>query len=165
MEAAAARPVGSLPDQWLARTGAQHYLPHLLADVLRAATGADAGLAVPNFHGIQAPVDGAIAALGRGPVSELDVLRLVAAPDFDLHVVELEGGELEAATATSGAHGAAGGTVGIMPRSSSAGSAGSSTPTARASRPRTPSSSESPESTTTVVSTVRPLSSTTQAPA
>ena len=141
VEAAAARPAGSLPDQWLIRTGAQHYLPHLLADVLRAATGADAGLAVRNFHGIQAPVDGAIAALGPGPVSELDVLRLVAAPDFDLHVVELEGGELEAAaarhweladprnhaadaiaqnwcrmpTATGGAHGASGGTLAIIP--------------------------------------------------
>jgi hypothetical protein len=141
VEAAAARPAGSLPDQWLIRTGAQHYLPHLLADAFRAATGADAGFAVPNFHGIQAPVDGAIAALGPGPVSELDVLRLVAAPDFDLHVVELEGGELEAAatrhweladprnhaadaiaqnwcrmpTATSGAHGAAGGTLAIIP--------------------------------------------------
>jgi hypothetical protein len=141
VEAAAARPVGSLPDQWLIRTGAQHYLPQLLADAFRAATGADAGLAVPNFHGIQAPVDGAIAALGPGPVSELDVLRLVAAPDFDLHVVELEGGELEAAaarhweladprnhaadaiaqnwcrmpTATGGAHGASGGTLAIIP--------------------------------------------------
>jgi hypothetical protein len=141
VEAAAARPAGVLHDQWLTRTGAQHYLPHLLADAFRAATGADAGFAVPNFHGIQAPVDGAIAALGPGPISELDVLRLVAAPDFDLQVVELEGGELEAAAArqweladprnhaadaiaqnwcrmpaaTSGAHGAAGGTLASIP--------------------------------------------------
>jgi hypothetical protein len=141
VQAAAARPAGFLPEQWLTRTGAQRYLPHLLADAFRIATGADAGFALPNFHGIQAPVDGAIAALGPGPVSELDVLRLVAAPDFDLHVVELQGGELEAAAArhweladprndaadaiaqnwcrmpaaTSGAHGAAGGTVAIIP--------------------------------------------------
>ena len=141
MEAAGARPVGSLPDLWLTRTGAQRYLPHLLADAFRVATGADAGFVVPNFHGIQAPVDGAIAALGPGTVSELDVLRLVAAPDYDLQVAELRGGELEAAaarhwrladprnaaadaiaenwcrmpSAASGAHGRAGGTVAVIP--------------------------------------------------
>jgi hypothetical protein len=43
--------VGSLPEQWLTRTGAEHYLPDLLARGLREATGADAGFVLPNFHG------------------------------------------------------------------------------------------------------------------
>ena len=52
---------------------------------------------LPSFHGIQAPLDGAIASLGPGAVSELDVLRMFAAPDYDPVVVELRPGELEAA--------------------------------------------------------------------
>jgi hypothetical protein len=81
------------------RTGGPHYLPDLLADALRRATGAGAGLIVPNYHGIQAPFDGALAALGPGPVTELDLLRLFGSPGMDPVVIELEPGELEAAAA------------------------------------------------------------------
>jgi 2',3'-cyclic-nucleotide 2'-phosphodiesterase (5'-nucleotidase family) len=81
VRAADARVVGELSEQWLTRTGAERYLPDLLADAFRAATGADAGFVLPNFHGVQAPFDGAIAALGPGPVTELDLVRMVAAPD------------------------------------------------------------------------------------
>jgi hypothetical protein len=91
--------VGSLPEQWLTRTGAEHFLPDLLARGFREATGADAGFVLPNLHGVQAPLDGAIAALGPGPVTELDLLRMVAAPDYDPVVVELRAGELERAVA------------------------------------------------------------------
>jgi 2',3'-cyclic-nucleotide 2'-phosphodiesterase (5'-nucleotidase family) len=97
VDASAARIVGELPKQWLTRTGAAHYLPDLIADAFRTATGADAGFVLPSFHGIQAPIDGAIGALGPGPVSELDVLRMFAAPDYDPVVVELRPGELRRA--------------------------------------------------------------------
>jgi 2',3'-cyclic-nucleotide 2'-phosphodiesterase (5'-nucleotidase family) len=94
IDAAAGRIVGELPDAWVTRTGAKRYLPDLIADGLRAATGADAGFVMPSFHGIQAPLDGAIASLGPGPVSELDVVRPLASPDYAPVVVELEPGEL-----------------------------------------------------------------------
>jgi len=99
VEAAAARVVAELPAQWVTRSRAPHYLPDLLADALRRATGADAGLIVPNYHGIQAPLDGVLAALGPGPVTELDLLRLFGSSGMDPVVVELGPGELEAAAA------------------------------------------------------------------
>jgi hypothetical protein len=97
IDAAGARVVAESPHAWLTRTGAPNYLPDLLAAGLRVATGADAGWIMPAFHGIQAPLDGAIGLLGPGPVSELDVLRMCAAPDYDPVVVELRPGELRAA--------------------------------------------------------------------
>jgi hypothetical protein len=97
IDAAAARVVAETEHEWLSRTGAAHYLPDLLAAGLRIATGADAGFVLPSYHGIQAPLDGAIAALGPGPVSELDVLRMCADPGYDPVVVELRPGELHAA--------------------------------------------------------------------
>jgi 2',3'-cyclic-nucleotide 2'-phosphodiesterase (5'-nucleotidase family) len=99
VEAAAARVVAELPAQWVTRSGAPRYLPDLLADALRRATGADAGLIVPNHHGIQAPFDGVLAALGPGPVTELDLLRLFGSPGMDPVVIELGPGELKEAVA------------------------------------------------------------------
>ena len=99
VRAADSRVVGSLPEAWITRTGAERYLPDLLARAFREATGADAGFVLPNFHGVQAPLDGSIAALGPGPMTELDLLRMVAAPDYDPVVVELRAGELERAVA------------------------------------------------------------------
>jgi hypothetical protein len=99
IEAAAARIVGELPEAWITRPGAPRYLPDLIADAFRAATGADAAFVMPSFHGIQAPLDGAIACLGPGPVSALDVVRPLASPDYDPVVVELRPGELERAIA------------------------------------------------------------------
>ncbi|WP_028059824.1 metallophosphoesterase [Candidatus Solirubrobacter pratensis] len=97
IDAAAARVVGQTDAGWLTRTAAEHYLPDLLARAFAAASGAEAGFAPPNHHGIQAPFDGAIAALGPGPVTELDVVRLFAALDYDLVVAELRPGELRRA--------------------------------------------------------------------
>jgi hypothetical protein len=91
------RVVGSLAEAWVTRTGAARYLPDLLARAFREACGADAGFVLPNFHGVQAPLDGAIGSLGPGPVTELDLLRMVAAPDYDPVVVELRDGDLERA--------------------------------------------------------------------
>jgi 2',3'-cyclic-nucleotide 2'-phosphodiesterase (5'-nucleotidase family) len=97
VDAAAERIVGELPEAWVTRTGAARYLPDLIAEGFRTATGADAGFAMPGFHAIQAPLDGVIASLGPGPVTELDVLRPIAALDYDPVVVELRAGELERA--------------------------------------------------------------------
>jgi hypothetical protein len=97
IRAAESRIAGSLDEQWLTRTGAARYLPDFLARAFRDGCGADAGFVLPGYHGIQAPLDGAIAALGPGPVSELDLLRMVAAPDYDPVVVELREGELDRA--------------------------------------------------------------------
>jgi hypothetical protein len=97
VRAAESRIAGSLDEQWRTRTGVERYLPDFLASAFRDASGADAGFVLPGFHGIQAPLDGAIAALGPGPVSELDLLRMVAAPDYDPVVVELGDGELDRA--------------------------------------------------------------------
>jgi hypothetical protein len=97
VEAAATRIVGETGAGWLTRTGAERYLPDLIADALRRATGADAGFVMPSFHGIQAPLDGAIAALGPGPVYELDVLRMCADPGYEAVVAELRPAELRTA--------------------------------------------------------------------
>jgi hypothetical protein len=97
IDAAAARIVGELPGAWRTRTGAARYLPDLLTEAPRLGAGTDAGFVMPSFHGIQAPLDGALAALGPGPVSELDLIRLVGAPGYDPVVVELRPGELERA--------------------------------------------------------------------
>lgn len=97
IDAAATRIVGELSGAWRTRTGALRYLPDLLAEGLRLGAGTDAGLVMPSFHGIQAPLDGVLAAIGPGPVSELDLVRLAGAPGYDPVVVELRPGELERA--------------------------------------------------------------------
>jgi 2',3'-cyclic-nucleotide 2'-phosphodiesterase (5'-nucleotidase family) len=99
IEDAAARVVGESAHTWLARTGAERYLPDLLARALRDATGADAGLAPPSMHGTQPPIDGSVGALRAGPVTELDLARMLPSPEYDPVVVELRPGELAAARA------------------------------------------------------------------
>jgi hypothetical protein len=93
----ARRVAGELDGEWLTRTGAERYLPDLMARGLRVATGADAALVLPGYHGIQAPFDGAVASLGPGPVTELDLLRLAADPSYDPMIAELRAGELDRA--------------------------------------------------------------------
>ena len=95
LEEPAGRVAGELAEQWLTRTGAERYLPDLMARGLRAATGAEAALVLPGYHGIQAPFDGAVASLGPGPVTELDLLRLAADDAYDPVVAELRAGDLE----------------------------------------------------------------------
>ena len=96
-DAAPARVVGESPETWLTRTGAERYLPDLLAEALRSATGAEAALVLPGFHSTQAPLDGAVAALRAGPVSELDLVRIFDDADDRPVVGELRPGEFRAA--------------------------------------------------------------------
>jgi hypothetical protein len=99
LEAAAANVVGQTRHAWLSRTGAERYLPDLVAEALREATGADAGLVLAAQHLTQGSLDGATAALGPGPVSELELLWLFALADDRPVTVELRPGELAAAVA------------------------------------------------------------------
>jgi hypothetical protein len=101
---AEAEVVGRLAEAWVARTGASRYLPDLYAEAFRRAAGADAGLALPEFHGTQAPLDGAMGVLGPGPVTRLDLLRPFASPDYGLCVAELRPGELRAAARVQWGH-------------------------------------------------------------
>jgi hypothetical protein len=94
---AAERIVGRLESRWLGRPDAVDYLPDRIADALRRATGADAALVFGGQHATQAPLDGAVAALGPGPVSELDLFRLFPYDDDRPVVVELRPEELAAA--------------------------------------------------------------------
>jgi hypothetical protein len=93
-DAAAARVVGTSPERWLTRTGAERYLPDLIATVFRESSGADAAFVPPAYHGAQAPLDGSMGELPAGPVTELDVIRLFPERDYGPVIVELEPGEL-----------------------------------------------------------------------
>jgi hypothetical protein len=89
--------VGHSPERWITRTGASRYLPDLIARAFRESSGADAAFVPPAHHGSQAPLDGAMAQLPQGPITELDVTRLFPAHDYGPVIVELEPGELDTA--------------------------------------------------------------------
>jgi hypothetical protein len=99
LDAAATRVVGQSAHTWLSRTGARRYLPDLVAEAFRDATGADAALVLASQHHAQAPLDGAVAALRVGPVTELDLMSLFPYTDDRPAVVELRSGELAAVVA------------------------------------------------------------------
>ncbi|MZE75659.1 metallophosphoesterase [Streptomyces xinghaiensis] len=92
-EDAAARVVGHSPHTWLTRSGSAHYLPRLMARLLRRTTGAEAAFVPAGQHWTQAPLDGAVAALCAGEVSWFDVLRLFPEPDDHPVVAGLCAGE------------------------------------------------------------------------
>ena len=94
-DAAAARVVGESRERWSTRTGARRYLPDLIARAFRETSGADAAFVPPAHHGAQAPLDGVMAELPRGAVTDLDLVRLFPARDYGPVVVELEAGELD----------------------------------------------------------------------
>jgi hypothetical protein len=94
-DAAAARVVGESAERWITRTGAARYLPGLIARAFRDSSGADAAFVPPAHHGAQAPLDGVLAELPQGAVSDLDLVRLFPARDYGPVVVELEAGELD----------------------------------------------------------------------
>jgi hypothetical protein len=108
-DAAAARVVAESPERWSTRTGAPRYLPDLIARAFRQTSGADAAFVPPAHHGAQAPLDGVMADLPQGLVTDLDVTRLFPADDYGPVIVELEPGDLDticarhAATADPGA--------------------------------------------------------------
>jgi Calcineurin-like phosphoesterase len=99
LDAAAAHVVGRSRHTWLSRTGARRYLPDLVAEALRAAAGTDAGFVLASQHLAQAPLDGAIAAVRAGPLTELDLVNLLPDSDDRPAVVELRPGELAALVA------------------------------------------------------------------
>jgi hypothetical protein len=84
---------GTSAETWLTRTGPRRYLPDLLAHALRDATGVDAALVLPGMHGTQPPIDGAVSALRAGPITALDLTRLLPSPEYDPVVVALRRGE------------------------------------------------------------------------
>ena len=97
LDAAAANVVGESRHTWLSRTGARRYLPDLIADALREATGAGAGMVLAAQHLTQGSLDGVTAALRAGPVTELDLMWLFALADDRPATVELRPGEFVAA--------------------------------------------------------------------
>jgi hypothetical protein len=99
LDAAAANVVGESRHTWLSRTGAERYLPDLVARALREATGAGAGMVLAAQHLTQGSLDGVTAALPAGPVTELDLMWLFALADDRPVTVELRQGELQAAVA------------------------------------------------------------------
>jgi 2',3'-cyclic-nucleotide 2'-phosphodiesterase (5'-nucleotidase family) len=93
IETAATRLVGEAAVGWESRPGAPRYLPDLVAAAIRKATGADAGFIPPGLLFTQAPIDGTVAALLAGPVSELDLIRLFPFDDDRIAIAELNPGE------------------------------------------------------------------------
>jgi 2',3'-cyclic-nucleotide 2'-phosphodiesterase (5'-nucleotidase family) len=94
LDAAAANVVGESRHTWRSLTGADRYLPDLIAGALREATGADAGMVLAAQHLTQGSLDGITAAVQAGPVTELDLMWLFALADDRPAVVELRPGEL-----------------------------------------------------------------------
>ena len=99
LDAAAANVVGESRHTWVSRTGAERYLPDLIAVALREAGGTDAGMVMAAQHLTQGSLDGVTAVLQAGPVTELDLMWLFARADDRPAVVELRPGELAGAVA------------------------------------------------------------------
>jgi 2',3'-cyclic-nucleotide 2'-phosphodiesterase (5'-nucleotidase family) len=99
LDAAAANVVGESRHTWLSLTGADRYLPDLIAGALREATGADAGMVLAAQHLTQGSLDGITAAIRAGPVTELDLMWLFALADDRPAVVELRPGDFTAMVA------------------------------------------------------------------
>lgn len=91
--AAGRRVLGEVDETWTTHPAAAHYLPGLVAAASREATGAEAGLIPPNHLFTQAPVDGIVAALPAGPLTDLDLQRLFPFPDDRLALIGLGPGE------------------------------------------------------------------------
>lgn len=95
IQAAGRKVVGHSAKTWLSRPHARHYLPTLIADAIRSANKADAAFVPSSQLFTQAPIDGTVAALLEGPVTELDIHRLLPFPANDILIVELLPGELQ----------------------------------------------------------------------
>lgn len=93
LQAAATRTIGTLANSWESRPRAPHYLPRLVATAYRASSGADAAFVPASQLLTQAPVDGTVAALRAGSVTELDILRLFPFVEDAVAIVELDATE------------------------------------------------------------------------
>ena len=77
LDAAAAEVVAELQQIWISRTGAENYLPDLLATALRNASGADAGLVFASQHTTRELLAQATAGVRRSkPAAAVDGVRL-----------------------------------------------------------------------------------------
>ena len=99
LDAAAAKVVGASRHTWVSRTGAERYLPDLIAVALREAGETAAGMVLAAQHLTQGSLDGVTAVLRAGPVTELDLMWLFGVVDDRPAVIELRPGELAAAVA------------------------------------------------------------------
>jgi hypothetical protein len=99
LDAAAGTVVAHSRHTWLARTGADHYLPDLIATALRTGSQADAAIVPASQHTTQGALDGAVAALPAGPVTHLDLARLFGNLDDRPALVSLRPGEFPAVMA------------------------------------------------------------------
>jgi 2',3'-cyclic-nucleotide 2'-phosphodiesterase (5'-nucleotidase family) len=79
LDEASSRVLGELEEPLLSRSGGPSPLADYFARALREATGASA--AAVDMVGTQAPLDGVLAYLPAGPVTEADLLRLHPWPD------------------------------------------------------------------------------------
>jgi 2',3'-cyclic-nucleotide 2'-phosphodiesterase (5'-nucleotidase family) len=98
LDAAAANVVGESRHTWVSMTGAERYLPDLIAVALREAGGTDAGMVMAAQHLTQGSLDGVTAVLRAGPVTELDLMWLFGVVDDRPAVVELRPGVVELVT-------------------------------------------------------------------
>jgi 2',3'-cyclic-nucleotide 2'-phosphodiesterase (5'-nucleotidase family) len=103
LDRAAATVVGHNRHTWIGRTGADRYLPDLIASALRTATAADAAVVPASQHATQGAWDGAVAALPAGPVTELDLARLFGSADDRPALVRLRPHEFPTLIARLGA--------------------------------------------------------------
>ena len=99
LDAAAGNILGESRHTWVSMTGAERYLPDLIAAALREAGGTDAGMVMAAQHLTQGPLDGVTAILRAGPVTELDLMWLFGVVDDRPAVVQLRPGELAGAVA------------------------------------------------------------------
>jgi 2',3'-cyclic-nucleotide 2'-phosphodiesterase (5'-nucleotidase family) len=97
LDEASSRVLGELEEPLLSRSGGPSPLADFFAWALREATGAPA--AAVDMVGTQAPVDGVLAYLPAGPVTEADLLRLHPWPDATV-AAELGAEELWAVART-----------------------------------------------------------------
>lgn len=95
MRAADARVVGETSSSWDSWPGRGPYLPDLLATAIRSSSGAEAAFALPDMHWTQGPLDGVVAALQAGPVTDLDLIRLFPFDDDKVIVVDLRADEFQ----------------------------------------------------------------------
>lgn len=104
IEAARSQVIGHVQRTWLCRPDAEHYLPDLIATATRRASGADAAFVPAGQLFTQAPLDGTVAALAAGPLTELEVQRVFPFPADEVAVVDLLPGELDRLTASHDAN-------------------------------------------------------------
>jgi hypothetical protein len=99
LAAAACARLGEFTRSWRSTPATCDYLPQLAAEALAEATGSAAAIVPAQVLVSQPPIDGVVAALPRGAVSEFDVWRLVRDAFDRCVIVELSADEVAAVVA------------------------------------------------------------------